>query len=292
MITLILTLATVCLLGFVAIKYTPLSFVYSYFIKPRKKVKGTIQQQYLAGQRYFVFLPKGYDPKDEKKYQVIFHLHGAMPFGPKTSLSIIKKDVNYIANLHEKMVAEGTSSPAIIVAPYDGIGMSMWSDDWQNMVSVEQDFIKTLIPYIQSSYNVFTSRENTTIHGFSMGGFGATKLGFKYPELFGKIVSLDGAIHNWETLSKSRKKITYNVFRTEDQFNESSPWILSEKYAKQQDKFPLEIFIVRAWVKEYNNNFRKHLQDLGVDFTFIETSCQHDVSCMLGNEKVSIAYRL
>ncbi len=275
----------------VGIRHTNLVFVYSYFIKKSKKVKGAIQQLYLDEQAYFVYLPKGYDPKDEKKYPIIFHLHGAMPFGPKISLQIVKKDVNFIANLLEKMVSKGSSSPSIIVAPYDGVGMSMWCDDWQNGVTAEQDLIKNLIPHIRANYKVFNDRKNTTIHGFSMGGFGATKLGFKYPELFGKIISLDGAIHNWKTVSKSRKKIADNVFGTEDQFNVNSPWILSERYAKQQDKLPIKIFIVRAWVKEYNNNFRKHLQDLGVDFTFIETPCQHDVFCMLGNENVSLAYQ-
>ncbi len=290
--TKILIIISVLILIFVlAIKYTPLSFVYTYFIKPSKMIQGKIDFFTYDEIKYFVYLPDEYDPKDKRKYPVIFHLHGAMPFSSKVSLPIIKKDVNFIVHLQEKMVAKGTSSPAIIVAPYDGVGMSMWSDDWQNKVTAEQDLIENLIPHIQSSYNVFTNRENTTIHGFSMGGFGATKMGFKYPELFGKIISLDGAIHNWETISKTRKEITDNVFGTENQFNKNSPWIYSKSYAKQQDMFPLKIFIVRAWVKEYNNNFRKHLQGLGIDFTFIETSCQHDVSCMLNNEKVSIAYR-
>ncbi len=275
-----------------AIRYTNLIFIYSYFIKPSKKVKGTIRQLYLDKQTYFVYLPEGYDPKDKKKYPVIFHLHGAMPFSPKVSLPIIKKDVKFCAHLQEKMVAKGTSASTVIVAPYDGVGMSMWSDDWQNQVTAEQDLIKKLIPYIQSNYNVYAERANTTIQGFSMGGFGATKIGFKYPELFGKIISLDGAIHNWETVKEKRKNIADNVFKTEEYFIKNSPWELSRNYIKQKAHFPTKVFIVKAWVKEYNDRYRKHLEDIGIDFKFIETSCQHDVSCMMDNENVSQIYQI
>lgn len=290
MATLIITLATVCFLGIAAVKYTPLSFVYSYFIQPKKMIKGSIEYFEFDGLKYFVYTPSNYDAA-ARKYPVIYHLHGALPMPWKVTKKMIYKDVTFSAYLLEKLVEKSEATPSIIVAPYDGVGMSMWSDDWQNKTTIESDIINKLIPHINATYATNTDRNSTTIQGFSMGGFGATKLGFKYPELFGKIVSLDGAIHNWETLSRSRKKIADKVFNAEDQFNKNSPWINSERYAKQQDKFPLRIFIVRAWLKEYNNNFHKHLQDLGVDCTFIETSCQHDVSCMLAKEDVSIVYQ-
>ncbi len=273
-----------------AIKYTPLSFVYTYFIKPSKMIKGEIKFFTHNKIKYFVYLPKDYN--ENEKYPVLFHLHGAMPFAWKMSKVFIEKDLNFCAGLLESLVEKKQALPMLMVAPYDGVGMSMWTDDWKNETMAESDLIEKLVPHIQEKYSVYKDRENTILQGFSMGGFGATKIGFKYPELFGKIISLDGAIHNWETISKRRKKTAESVFGIEDQFNKNSPWKYSESYAKQQDKFPLRIFIVRAWVKEYNNNFRKHLQGLGIDFTFIETSCQHDVSCMLNNEKVSIVYRL
>ena len=45
-----------------------------------------------------------------------------------------------------------------------------------------------------------------------MGGFGAAVLGLKYQETFSKIIIWDGAIHDWETLLKSRGFIAKNQF--------------------------------------------------------------------------------
>jgi len=54
--------------------------------------------------------------------------------------------------------------------------------------------IKDLIPYIDRHYRTIADRAGRLIEGFSMGGYGAAHLGFKYPELFGTIVANSGAV--------------------------------------------------------------------------------------------------
>ena len=45
--------------------------------------------------------------------------------------------------------------------------------------------IKDLVPHIDATYRTIASREGRGVNGFSMGGFGAAHLGFKYPDVFG-----------------------------------------------------------------------------------------------------------
>ena len=45
-----------------------------------------------------------------------------------------------------------------------------------------------------------------------MGGFGAFKLIGKYPHLFSKAMSLDGALHSWESFSLLRPSISSKMF--------------------------------------------------------------------------------
>jgi enterochelin esterase-like enzyme len=51
-----------------------------------------------------------------------------------------------------------------------------------------------LIPQVDRTYRTLARREGRVIEGFSMGGYGAGHLGFKYPELFGTVAVDAGAL--------------------------------------------------------------------------------------------------
>jgi enterochelin esterase-like enzyme len=59
-------------------------------------------------------------------------------------------------------------------------------------LAVERVLIQDLIPHIDSTYRTLATRKDRALEGFSMGGFGAVHLAFKYPELFGA-VAMDSA---------------------------------------------------------------------------------------------------
>ena len=50
------------------------------------------------------------------------------------------------------------------------------------------------MPHIDATYRTIARRKARLIEGYSMGGFGAGHLGFKYPELFGAVVVDAGAL--------------------------------------------------------------------------------------------------
>jgi S-formylglutathione hydrolase FrmB len=61
--------------------------------------------------------------------------------------------------------------------------------EMENYPSITE-IMKDLIPHVDATYRTVASRESRAVEGFSMGGFGAAHLGFKYPEVFG-LVSIE-----------------------------------------------------------------------------------------------------
>lgn len=53
----------------------------------------------------------------------------------------------------------------------------------------ETCIVRELVPHIDANYRTVAAREGRSLHGYSMGGFGALKLGFKHPEVFGSVVA-------------------------------------------------------------------------------------------------------
>ena len=73
-------------------------------------------------------------------------------------------------------------------------------------------------------------REARAVEGFSMGGFGAAHLGFKYPELFGVVSIMSGAFHDADFIEKQQQEIFQNVFGgNREYFQANSPFLLVEK---------------------------------------------------------------
>jgi endo-1,4-beta-xylanase len=146
----------------------------------------TFASKVLGGREvsYLIYLPPGYDEQTDR-YPVIYWLHGmggnqaggAMMFVPQ----------------FEAAVREGASPPAIVVL-VNGMVKSFYCDSSDGQRPVESVIVKDLIPHVDATYRTIANREGRLIEGYSMGGYGAAHLGFKYPELFGTVVVDAGAL--------------------------------------------------------------------------------------------------
>jgi endo-1,4-beta-xylanase len=133
---------------------------------------------------YLIYLPPDYD-KDAKRYPVIYWLHG-MGANQRGGAQMYVPHVT-------AAVQEGIMPPAIIVL-VNGMVKSFYCDSVDGQVPMETVVTKELIPHIDQTYRTLAKREDRLIEGYSMGGFGAAHLGFKYPELFGTVVINAGAL--------------------------------------------------------------------------------------------------
>jgi S-formylglutathione hydrolase FrmB len=129
---------------------------------------------------YRIILPAGYAASKQKRYPVIYLLHGL--FGGSDNWTTLTKLPQY-AKDHE----------FIIVNPEGGNG---WYTDSASKTEdrYESYIAKELIPEIDARYRTVAKRNGRVIAGLSMGGYGALKFGVKYPEMFSLAGSFSGAL--------------------------------------------------------------------------------------------------
>ena len=256
----------------------------SYLLTRRVPIRGTVASASIKGPitgyalRYLIYLPGGYEATDQN-YNTIYHLHGAFPLPWEKIQRFLELEINRLASSLEQAVESGRIEPAIIVVPYDGGGQSMWADSKDGRMPVETSIVRELIPHIDEGYRTRADRSGRVLQGFSMGGFGAMKNVLKYPETFSAAVSYDGALHSWHTLTKNRKNIANRVFQNDPEyFDQYSPW----SHSQQAKQFPLLLCSNVGLLKAYNRAFRAHMDKIAVPMTYVETSCGHDLFCLLG----------
>jgi enterochelin esterase-like enzyme len=131
---------------------------------------------------FHIFLPPAYQVQSEQSFPVMFWLHGS---GEGLS------GIPILSNFYGQAMARGDIPPFIIVFPY-GFPNGMWSNSKDGKYPVEDMLINDLIPFVDANFRTNAGRTQRIIEGFSMGGHGAARLGFKFPELF-TAASLMGA---------------------------------------------------------------------------------------------------
>jgi endo-1,4-beta-xylanase len=131
-----------------------------------------------------VYLPPDY-AAGAKRYPVIYFLHGRGS-GENSSISPFVR-------IFDKAVRAGQAPPAILVFATGGSPFSRYTDGSDGQMS-ETTIIRELIPYIDANYRTIAERRGRAISGMSMGGFGALKFAFKYPEMFGAVVGYAPAL--------------------------------------------------------------------------------------------------
>ena len=129
---------------------------------------------------YRVILPSGYDSSKQKRYPVIYLLHGL--FGSSENWTTLTKLTSYAQNYE-----------FIIVNPE---GENGWYTDSAIKLAdrFESYIVRELIPEVDAKYRTVAFRNGRAIAGLSMGGYGALKFGVKYPEMFSLVGSFSGAL--------------------------------------------------------------------------------------------------
>lgn len=177
---------------------------------------------------YAIYLPPDYICTESLKnsgaslFPVIYWLHGK---GGNEATGFKVK----FPHIYHRAIIEGKARQAIIVFPNGG-NYSMFCDSYDDTILAETTLIKELIPIIDSTYSTIKSGSARAIEGFSMGGFGAVKLSFKYPDLFSSVISCAGSFRDLDFLSQKRSRIFERVFHNNaDYFQKNNPYIIAVK---------------------------------------------------------------
>jgi S-formylglutathione hydrolase FrmB len=133
---------------------------------------------------YCAALPSGYDARSAR-YPVLYFLHGL--FENEKSWSEHSGQRTW-----ESLMSQGKIGPFIVVMP-DG-GESFYINSFDGRERYEDFLIQELIPAIDRKYRTAANRAARGISGVSMGGYGATHLGMRHPEIFGSASAHSAAL--------------------------------------------------------------------------------------------------
>ena len=129
---------------------------------------------------YRVILPKSYEQAKDRRFPVIYLLHGLTGhFDNWTDKSALK--------------THAAAYDFIIVTPEGDNG---WYTDSASVPNdkYESYIVQELIPEIDKNFRTQADRAQRTIAGLSMGGYGSLKFGLKYPDRFALVGSFSGAL--------------------------------------------------------------------------------------------------
>ncbi len=79
--------------------------------------------------------------------------------------------------------------------------------------------VRELVPHLNANFRTVAAREERSLHGYSMGGFGALKLGFKHPEMFGSVVAHAATLADAAQMKDNLGKVFTKMFSGEKNFS-------------------------------------------------------------------------
>ena len=147
------------------------------------KVHGTALEGNLEGDAVdrdvIVFLPPSYAREKSRRYPVVYALHGYSIGAEQWTHEI------HVPQTIEGAFAKG-SQEMIVVLPdsktiYNGsrYSSSVTTGDFERFIYHD------VVAYMDAHYRTIPHRQSRGLVGHSMGGYGASRIGMKHPEVFG-----------------------------------------------------------------------------------------------------------
>jgi S-formylglutathione hydrolase FrmB len=151
----------------------------------RIKIHGAMLEGNLEGDAVdrdvIVFLPPSYGSEKQRRYPVVYALHG-YSIGAE----------QWAQEIHVPQTVEGAfalgAKEMIVVLPdsktmHNGsmYSSSVTTGDFENYIA------RDMVAYIDAHYRTIAKRTSRGLAGHSMGGYGATRIGMKHADVFGSL---------------------------------------------------------------------------------------------------------
>ncbi len=135
--------------------------------------------------RYCVYLPEGYDTSAPRRYPLLYLLHG---LGDNEQTLFNSGGWTLIDDLRHQHKLEDF----LIVAPQGW--RSFYINSADGSFPYSDFFLREFMPHIEGKYRVVPGRSGRALTGISMGGYGALRFTFAYPELFSAVSAESAAL--------------------------------------------------------------------------------------------------
>ncbi len=211
---------------------------------------------------YYYHLPPNYELDKDRRYPVVYWLHG---------LGVGPDGANPVVSRLDVAIKAGAAPAMILVSCTDPTKRSWWTDSKDGRIPVETVIVQDLIPHIDATFRTLATREGRAIEGHSMGGYGVAYLGFKYPDTFGTVSILAGALRSPETIITKGGPTFRTVFGADARYVWAcSPWVLVQRNADRiRGRTSIRICVgEKDGLKNHSTGFHELLAKLGIDHSW------------------------
>jgi len=149
------------------------------------KIHGTALEGNLEGDAVdrdvIVFLPPSYQKDKHRRYPVVYALHGYSIGAEQWTHEI------HVPQTVEGAFAQGAKEMIVVLPDSKTIhngsmySSSVTTGDFENFIAHD------VVAYIDAHYRTFPVRNSRGLVGHSMGGYGASRIGMKHPDVFGSL---------------------------------------------------------------------------------------------------------
>ena len=245
----------------------------SHWVTPRVEGRGLSFHTFLSRAAatevsFHLYEPPAYKVDPSRRFPVVYWLHGS---GGGVS------GIARLSALLDEAIARGQTPPLLMVF-VNGLRMGMYVDWANGRAPLETIIVHELRPHIDANWRTIATREGRLLDGFSMGGYGAGRFGFRYPELF-RSVSMIGAGPMQETLERTPRASRVQVEELlrdvygggQDRFRAVSPRRYAEQNAATLARGSRLRLIIgdRDETLQNNQDFHFHLTRLGIPHEWI-----------------------
>jgi S-formylglutathione hydrolase FrmB len=134
---------------------------------------------------YCVILPPSYGRDATLRYPVLYYFHG---LGENEQMFVRSGGFDLVEELWE-----GHQIGDFIIASPAGYA-SFFMNSHDASLRYEDFFLQEFMPAIEKRYRIAARRETRGIGGISMGGYGALRMAFLHPQLFGAVSAHSAAM--------------------------------------------------------------------------------------------------
>jgi len=149
------------------------------------KVHGTSLEGNLEGddvdREVIVFLPPGYAADRNQRYPVVYALHGYSIGARQWSQEI------HVPQTIEGGFAQGAQNMIVVLPDSKTVHNGSMYSSSITTGDFEQFIAHDVVAYIDAHYRTIPVRSSRGLVGHSMGGYGASRIGMRHPDVFGSL---------------------------------------------------------------------------------------------------------
>ncbi|MBX3385017.1 MAG: hypothetical protein KF768_00440 [Phycisphaeraceae bacterium] len=216
---------------------------------------------------YHLYRPAAYTAQPDRRFPVVYWLHGSGGGLP---------GIARLAEHFDRAIEVGKAPPFLVVF-VNGLVEGMYVDWKDGSVPLESVIVKELVPHVDATHRTIPTRQARLLDGFSMGGYGAARLGFEHRDLFASVSMIGAGPMQAELVQAPRAgrqraaEVLQRVYGGDQSyFRRVSPRAIAERHAESIAKGTLIRIVIGDLDETYpaNLDFHRHLESLNIPHTW------------------------